>query len=113
MFDVLLDAMIETDYHFAGDKDFFWRIGVVSLETAQKILAITGFDDGASVFSAVENKNFALTDYLLNNGVSPNKPFKFSTGGVITALQEAASCKNTELVKRLLEAGAVETVKNI
>ena len=112
MYDALINAMLETGYDFPGDKDVFWKIGMFGLETARKVLALTGKDDGASVFSAAENKNTELALYLLSEGISPNKPFEFSTGHVTTALHQAISARDEVLIKSLLDAGADVKVKN-
>ena len=112
MYDALINAMLETGYDFPGDKDVFWKIGLFGLETAQKVLALTGPDDGASVFSAAENQNPELALYLLQQGISPNKPFEFSTGDVTTALHQAISSRDATLIKAMLDAGADVKVKN-
>jgi hypothetical protein len=112
MYDALIEAMLETGYDFAHDKDVFWTIGMFSLDTAKKVLDLTGLDDGASVFSAAECHNVELTMYLLKEGVSPNKPFVYSTGNMTTALHEMIVFGELETVRALLDAGADITVKN-
>jgi hypothetical protein len=112
MYDVLINAMLETGYDFADDKDIFRSIGMFGLETAKKVIEITGVDDGASVFSAAENHNTELAEFLLGKGISPNKPFQFSDGNMTTALHEAIRFKDKALVKMLLDAGADTKAKN-
>jgi hypothetical protein len=112
MFDALIEAMLETGYDFAHDKDVFWKIGMFSLDTAKKVLDLTGLDDGASVFSAAESQNVELAMYLLKEGVSPNKPFVYSTGNMTTALHEMIVFGELETVRALLDAGADTKVKN-
>jgi ankyrin repeat protein len=91
---------------------FFWTMGMFGLDTAKKVLDLTGLDDGASVFSAAENRNIELIQHLLKEGVSPNKPFKYSTGNVTTALHKMIEFGELEAVKALIDAGADTKVRN-
>ena len=113
MFDELMLAMIESGYKIKDDKRVFETIGIFGIDAAKEIVNNTGFDDGDSVYSAAHDKNIDVLKFLLDNKVSVNKPFIYSTGNTNTALHEIITLGDLSLAERLLMAGADINLKNM
>ena len=111
-YDVVIEAMLKGGYPFDKDPNFGRYIGNVSFPLAKKMLEKFGTDDGSSVCSATEIGNTELISYLLDKGVSPNQPIYTSNGDKTIALVSAVMRGNIDIVKKLLDAGADQKVKD-